>query len=146
MKSEELLVKSEEGSAVDRERAKIRNFKDLEIWQRGLDLATSVYSITSEFPKEEVYGLTSQMRRAAVSVPSNIAEGFNRRSNRDYARFLYIALGSLGELETQTRIARNLEYVASSTAEATATEIDEIQRMTRNLIKRLEEREGGTNG
>ena len=126
---------------MDRERQKIRNFKDLEIWQRGLDLATSVYSVTKAFPKEEVYGLTSQMRRAAVSVPSNIAEGFNRRSNRDYGRFLYIALGSLGELETQTRIARNLEFMASSAAEALIKEIDEIQRMTRNLIKRLEEKD-----
>ena len=126
---------------MDRERQKIRNFKDLEIWQRGLDLATSVYSVTKAFPKEEVYGLTSQMRRAAVSVPSNIAEGFNRRSNRDYGLFLYIALGSLGELETQTRIARNLEFMASSAAEALIKEIDEIQRMTRNLIKRLEEKD-----
>ena len=138
-------MKSEEEDTVQHKRAKIRNFKDLEIWQRGVDLATSVYSVTKAFPKEEMYGLTSQMRRAAVSVPSNIAEGFNRRSNRDYSRFLYIALGSLAEMETQTRIARNLDFMASSAAEALIKEIDEIQRMTRNLIKRLEEKEDRTN-
>ena len=132
-------MKSEEEDTVERDRVKIRNFKDLEIWQRGLALATSVYSMTKAFPKEEVYGLTSQMRRASVSVPSNIAEGFNRGSNRDYSRFLYIALGSLAELETQIRIARNLKYVAAPAAEVLTTEIDEIQRMTRNLIKKLEE-------
>lgn len=127
------------------QRQKILNFKDLEIWQRGLSLATRVYAATKEFPKEELYGLTSQMRRAAVSVSSNIAEGFNRKHNRDYARFLYITLGSLGELETQLCIARNLEYIAAAAADGLIAEIDEIQRMTRTLIKRLDEKESGKN-
>ena len=120
------------------ERPKIRNFRDLLIWQRSMDLADAVYSATRHFPKEERYGLTSQMRRAAVSVPSNIAEGFNRRHNREYKQFLYIALGSLGELDTQVRIAHRQGFTDETTANKLLGELDEIPRMTRSLITRLE--------
>lgn len=89
--------------------------KKLDVWKYSMDLVVHVYKITSNFPKSEVYGLTSQMRRCAVSVPSNIAEGAARNSNKEYNRFLAIALGSLSELETQLLIAERLEYTEGST-------------------------------
>ena len=85
--------------------------KNLEIWNTGINLVIEVYSVTKEFPKEEKYGLASQMRRAAVSIPSNIAEGAARKSDTEFIQFLYIALGSLNELETQTIIAHRLGYI-----------------------------------
>lgn len=89
--------------------------KKLDVWKYSMDLVVHVYKITSNFPKSKVYGLTSQMRRCAVSVPSNIAEGAARNSNKEYNRFLAIALGSLSELETQLLIAERLEYTEGST-------------------------------
>ena len=88
------------------ESRKIKTFTDLNAWKEGHALVLMIYEITKSYPKEEIFGLVSQMRRCAVSITSNIAEGFNRRHNREYRQFLYIALGSLGELETQIRIAR----------------------------------------
>ncbi|MDO9541720.1 MAG: four helix bundle protein [Kiritimatiellia bacterium] len=90
---------------------KIRNFRDLDIWKLGKNLVIDVYKITRNLPKEETYGLISQMRRAALSIPSNIAEGFNRFHNREYRQFLYIAIGSCAELETQIEIAFELNYL-----------------------------------
>jgi len=87
---------------------KISSHKDLKVWQEAMDLVTSVYSISKNFPK---YELTSQMRRAAVSVPSNIAEGAGRKGGKEFSRFLFIALGSLSELETQLEIAFRLNYI-----------------------------------
>ncbi|GAF73329.1 unnamed protein product, partial [marine sediment metagenome] len=78
---------------------KIKNFQDLRIWQKGIEVLKDIYILTKKFPKEELYGLTSQMRRSAVSIPSNIAEGFRRYHNKEYKQFLYIALGSCAELE-----------------------------------------------
>ena len=120
------------------EKTRIRNFKDLLIWQRGMKLANSIYTLTRGFAQDEQFGLTSQMRRAAVSVPSNIAEGFNRRHHKEYKQFLFIALGSLGELETQLRIARDQGLAADAPTEELLQELDEIQRMTRSLINRIE--------
>jgi len=88
---------------------KIRNFKDLKIWQRGVELVKLIYVITNSFSVDEKYGLVSQMRRSAVSIPSNIAEGFMRRHNKEYKQFLYIALGSLAELETQIIISKEIK-------------------------------------
>ena len=85
--------------------------KDLEIWKLGIELVEKVYEMTSEFPKEEVYGLTNQMRRAAVSIPSNISEGAARNSKKEFIQFLYVALGSLAELETQAIISEKLNYL-----------------------------------
>lgn len=85
-----------------------KNFKDLEVWQLAMTLATTVYHVTGHFPESERFGLTSQMRRAAVSVPSNIAEGHGRKSSASYATFLRIALGSLNEVETLVILARRL--------------------------------------
>ncbi len=93
----------------------MRSHKDLEVWKRSIELVTSIYEVTKNFPKEEIYGLTSQIRRCAVSVPSNIAEGAARHSSKEYLQFLYISLGSISELETQLIISQNLEFIKNST-------------------------------
>jgi four helix bundle protein len=90
---------------------KIKNFQDLRIWQKGIEVVRDIYILTKKFPKEELYGLTSQMRRSAVSIPSNIAEGFRRYHNKEYKQFLYITMGSCAELETQIIIANELNYI-----------------------------------
>ena len=90
----------------------MKRHKDLDIWKRGIELVTEVYKLTRNFPREETYGLRAQMQRAAVSYPSNIAEGAARNSKADYNRFVYIALGSLSELETQVIISKNLAYTS----------------------------------
>jgi four helix bundle protein len=87
------------------------NHKDLEVWKESMLLAKEVYFLTKDFPKEELYGITSQIRRASVSVPSNIAEGAARSSDKEFIQFLYISLGSLSELETQLLLARDLEFI-----------------------------------
>ena len=89
----------------------IKSYKDLFIWQKSMVLVTGIYTITKTFPASEIYGLTSQLRRSAVSIPSNIAEGYGRNSTNDYKRFLQIAVGSLYELQTQVEIACNLKYI-----------------------------------
>ena len=89
---------------------KVRNFRDLDVWQRAVELSVAVYQVTQAFPKSELYGLTSQMRRSAVSIPSNIAEGFGR-SNKDFGRFLTIAQGSQAELYTQLEIAKRVNLI-----------------------------------
>jgi len=116
---------------------KIKNYKDLDIWKRSIALVEDIYRLTKSFPKEELYGLTSQMRRAAVSIPSNIAEGFTRFHNKEYRQFLYIALGSCSELSTQIIIAFRLKYFDNNKIEQLLNEIDEICRMTMSLIKKI---------
>ena len=90
---------------------KIKSFKDLRIWQKGMEIITDIYTLTKKFPKEELFSLTSQLRRSAISIPSNIAEGFKRFHNKEYKQFLFIALGSCAELETQIIIAKELKYI-----------------------------------
>ena len=90
---------------------KLITHKDLDIWKLGIELVQEVYKTTVEFPKEEIYGLTNQMRRAAVSIPSNISEGAARSSKKEFIQFLYVALGSLAELETQAIISEKLGYL-----------------------------------
>ena len=92
-------------------REKLITHKDLDIWKLGIELVQEVYKTTAEFPKEEIYGLTNQMRRAAVSIPSNISEGAARSSKKEFIQFLYVALGSLAELETQAIISEKLGYL-----------------------------------
>jgi four helix bundle protein len=116
---------------------KIRNFNDLKIWQRGIELVKMVYRVTSTLPAVEKYGIVSQMRRSAVSVPSNIAEGFMRRHNKEYKQFLYIALGSLAELETQIIISKELNFLTTENCTSTLSAIDELNKMTTGLIKCL---------
>ncbi len=94
--------------------AKVTHFRELHVWQRGMDVVVAVYRVSGTFPKSEVYGLTSQIRRAAVSVPSNIAEGQSRASTREYLNYVSIAQSSLAELETQLEIASRLGYLSAS--------------------------------
>ena len=115
----------------------VKQYSDLVAWQKAVDLVTEVYRITKNFPKEEVYGLTSQLRRAAVSVPSNIAEGQSRGS-REFAHFLSIALGSLSELETQMIIARRLGYVQESELATFTQMAGETGRLIHGLSRSIE--------
>jgi four helix bundle protein len=88
----------------------VKSHKDLKVWQESMDLVIQIYKLVENFPKHEVYGLSSQIRRAAVSIPSNIAEGAGRSGEKEFIRFLYIALGSLSEVETQLEISQRLNY------------------------------------
>jgi four helix bundle protein len=115
----------------------VKRFKDLRIWQKGIEIVSDIYILTKKFPKKELYGLTSQIRRSAVSIPSNIAEGFRRYHNKEYKQFLYIALGSCAELETQIAIARMLKYITEEKETELIEKLDHLCRMTTNLIKRL---------
>jgi four helix bundle protein len=117
---------------------KIANFKDLKIWQRGMALTKTIYEITSSFSSGELYGMVSQMRRSAVSIPSNIAEGFVRQHSKEYRQFLYVSLSSLAELETQIIISEQLGYIDNERSREVQAEIETIGKMTRNLIKRLQ--------
>ena len=116
----------------------LKNYKELQVWQKGYQLCLQIYKITKKFPKEEQYGLISQIRRAAVSVPSNIAEGYGRKTTPDYLRSLYIAYGSDCELETQIMLSRDLNYIFSNDSEKLLNEIREVERMLKALIKSLE--------
>jgi len=116
----------------------IKSYKDLLVWKRSVDLATKIYSITEEFPKAEIYGIISQMRRSAVSIPSNIAEGRNRGTRKDFAQFLRIALGSTAELETQTEISKNLKFINELEYSQITSETSEIGMMLRAIIRKLD--------
>ena len=118
-----------------REEKSVRKHQQLRVWQEAMDLVVSIYSMTSSFPTSERYGLSSQMQRAAVSVPSNIAEGAARGSKPDFLRFLYIARGSLSELETQCQIALRLEYASDISSIEPA--INSIFSQLGGLIKHL---------
>ncbi len=113
---------------------KISTHKDLIVWQNAIKFVKDIYDITKDFPKEEIYGLTSQIRRSAVSIPSNIAEGAGRKSKKEFLQYLYIAVGSLAELETQLIIAKELEYIKS---DALSLRLDEIRKMLTGLIRSL---------
>ncbi len=117
---------------------KIKTFRDLIVWQKAMSLVTEIYRISGKFPKEEIYALTSQIRRCAISIPSNIAEGYGRKSTGDYIRFLQISLGSLYELQTQIEIALNLNYLDKPGFETTYCSTKEIERMLTSLINKLE--------
>jgi four helix bundle protein len=112
-----------------------RNYRDLFAWQRAMDLVTGVYHVTQSFPKSELYGLTNQLRRAAVSVPSNIAEGQGRGSDREFAQFLRIAHGSLREVETQLIIAERLGYADAATIARQLDLAAEAGRLITGLIR-----------
>lgn len=118
----------------------IQSYKDLDIWKRSCAVVTDIYRVTEPFPKREMFGITNQLRRAAVSVPSNIAEGAARLYTREYIRFLSNALGSIAEIETQFKVAVDLGYTNQQRVASITQELDEIGKMTRRLIQRLEER------
>ena len=109
----------------------------MDIWKKGIALVKEVYKVTEKFPATEVYGLTSQMRRSSVSVPSNVAEGFRRKYPREFRQFLSVALGSLAELETQIIIAYELRYLDATSQDLLLEYADHISRMISNLLKKL---------
>jgi four helix bundle protein len=115
----------------------INSFKELEIWKKGIEIVKMVYQLTSTFPKTEDYGLSSPMRRCAVSVPSNIAEGFRRNGKKEFRQFLNIALGSLAELETQLIIAKEINYLDGQNLDTLFSSIEVLNRMTVSLSKKL---------
>jgi len=119
------------------ESAKVKHYKDLQVWRRGMSLAKELYRFTASFPAEERYGLVSQIRRAAVSVPSNIAEGQARHGTREFLQFLSHASGSLAELETQVLLSIDLGYSAEANASAILKEIAELQRMLAAIRRKL---------
>jgi four helix bundle protein len=118
----------------------IRSHRDLRVWQRAIDLVERSYRVTDSFPKSETYGLSSQLQRAAVSIPANIAEGHGRKSTGAYLHHLSIAYGSLSELETHIVIAQRLGYVTSEHTESLVSLLEETRRMLAALIRSLEDR------
>ena len=115
-----------------------KSYRDLVAWQKAMDLVTAVYRLTASFPREEIYGLVSQMRRAAVSIPSNIAEGQGRHGRAEFRHFLRQANGSLMELETQASIAERLGYASADTVAVILQDAAEIGRVINGLIHSLE--------
>ncbi|MCX6232353.1 MAG: four helix bundle protein [Bacteroidetes bacterium] len=115
----------------------IKSFKDLLVWKRSMSLVEIIYRITENFPIKENYGITNQMRRSAVSIPSNIAEGYGRKSSGSYSHFLSIARASLFELETQIEICIRLKYIKDTESEKLLTEIEEISKMITSLISKI---------
>jgi len=116
----------------------IKSHKDLIVWQKSVQLSLAVYAMTNDFPQREIYALASQMRRAVVSIPSNISEGKARGTKRDFAHFLHMAYGSASELETQLLIARKLNYCNESKYIETNSLLSEVSKMLRVIIKKLE--------
>jgi four helix bundle protein len=117
---------------------KVRSYKELDVWKKGIEVVDLLYEVTTnKFPKEERYGLAAQMQRAAVSIPSNVAEGFARKHTKEYQQFCYIALGSCAELETQLIIAQRRKYVSAEDFATLEEYLDHESRMLMNLIKSL---------
>lgn len=114
------------------------NFKKLKIWQNAMSICKEVFAVTKEFPKSELYSLTSQINRAVVSVPSNIAEGSSRSSKKDFKRFLEIALGSLFELQTQIVLANYKDYINNNEINYLEEKIEELQKMISGFMRSLE--------
>ena len=114
-----------------------QSYKDLRVWKEAVALVTDVYKMTRNFPKEEIYGLTSQMRRASVSIPSNIAEGKGRHTNAEFKQFLIQARGSLLELETQIQIAENLGFAEATKANELKSKASDVGKMLSGLIEAM---------
>jgi len=115
----------------------MRNFKELKIWQKGFSIAVNAFKLVSTFPKEEKYGLSSQITRAAVSIPSNVAEGSSRSSEKDYSRFIELSLGSSFETETQLLIAEAVNYGDADLRKTMLSDIDEEQKMLISFLNKL---------
>ncbi|MGH7206807.1 MAG: four helix bundle protein [Nitrospiraceae bacterium] len=115
-------------------RDQLRTHKDLDVWNKAMELAGEVYSISRQFPREEIYGLTLQTRRSAISVPSNIAEGAARHSKKEFIQFLYVALGSIAELETQLMLATQMGFISGSSV---FNRIEQVRKMLLGLLRFL---------
>lgn len=117
----------------------IHSYRDLDVWQLGMQIAKECYFVTKTFPREELFGMTSQIRRAAASIPANIAEGYGRDSRGDYVYFLRVAQGSLKELETHLLLSIEVELASKSTTDSLLLSCDRLGRMLRSLIRSLQE-------
>ena len=115
------------------------DYKELQVWQKSRILTKRIYILSVKFPKEELFGLTNQLRRAVISVPSNIAEGYNRFSNKEFIHFLRIAKGSAAEVETQIILAMDLGYITADEGNRILSQVDEILRMLGSFIAKLNE-------
>ena len=135
-----MIPKGSRGQGFKGSSEMLKNYRELKVWQKSYELCLETYRITARFPKEERYGLTSQIRRAAVSIPSNIAEGYGRKTTLDYVRMLYISYGSVCELETQVLLAGDLDLIEKDELATLQKDIAEIERMLKALIKSLENR------
>lgn len=124
----------------------MRDFRELKVWHKAHKLTLDVYRATKLFPKEEMYGLTSQIRRAAVSIGANVAEGSGKNSKPDFARFLQIALGSASELEYELLLSRDLGYVVPEVYQQLSEEVIETKKMLTGFIQYLGQRKTGTEG
>ena len=118
----------------------MKTIRDLLIWQKAMNLVTNTYQITQKFPKEELFGLTSQIRRSAISLPSNIAEGYGRQGKNDYLKFLNIALSSLFEMQTQIEIAKNIDYLNENEFNILHEKSREVERMLVSFINKIKDR------
>ena len=118
----------------------MKTHKDLEVWKRSIQMVTKIYKETTNFPKEELYGITSQIRRSAISIPSNIAEGAGRNHTKEFIQFLYISMGSLAELETQLIIANNLNFLTNEVFENLNIFLIKIRSQLSGLLKSLQNR------
>ncbi|AOW20261.1 four helix bundle protein [Urechidicola croceus] len=116
----------------------MHNFKELNVWKEAKDFSVEVFKITNTFPKSELYGITSQINRASVSIPSNIAEGASRKSDKDFSRFIQIALGSSFELETQLIISNEINYLDEITFNKVIEQLNKIQKMLFNFNRHLQ--------
>lgn len=119
----------------------LRTFKDLKVWQNAYRLCVQAYAFSRQLPQNERFGLSSQLRRSAVSVPSNIAEGYNRKTANEYLRFLWIASGLLGELETQLMLSKDLELCDEGAVAPVIDATAEVERMLKALIRSLEKKQ-----
>jgi len=115
----------------------VRTHKDLDVWKKAIDFVTKIYAVTASFPKSELYGLTSQIRRAAVSIPSNIAEGATRNHKAEFKQFLFISLSSAAEIDTQLTISGNLGFMEKQRAMELQSELITISKMIQGLIKSI---------
>ncbi len=116
---------------------KVKDYKDLKVWQKGIEIVDKVYALTDKFPKGELYGLALQMRKASVSIPSNISEGFVRGHTNEYRQFLRVSLGSCAELDTQSIIANKRSYITKQELDDLAEDLNHESRMLVNLINAI---------
>lgn len=119
----------------------IKSYRDLRVWQEGMNLAEACYRMTRSFPKEETYGMTSQIRRASSSIPANIAEGYGRKTRKEYIQFLYVAQGSLKELETHLLLAQRVELATPQIIQPILNQCDSVGKPLLALIRALESKQ-----
>ena len=137
MVSEQRAENSGQWSVREKKMAEVKSYKDLLIWQKGIDLVVEVYKAVKTFPREELFALSDQIRRSSVSVPSNIAEGQARQHTAEFRQFLHVSLGSLAELDTQTIIANKLGYLSEEALSSISNGITELRKMISSLISKL---------